>query len=184
MLVVALVPAYFIVRSSLSNRVPKEFQDARLQGALIAQNIVDLSAQLSEQMTVVNNLDKEQNYTEALNVVTAVMQKNQEIRNQAVALSGEVEKMIKNLSEVKSFEARQAALEAISNRLALLSRLINYSGYLAQLLGALRDKFTHTGSPQNVGYLVNQINAEVTAINSFNKQSIQAMERFDAQMGQ
>ena len=88
--------------------------------------------------------------------------------------------MTKALSELKSFEARQAALEAISNHLALISRLVNYSGYLGQLLEALRGRFTGSGiQGSQVSTLVNQINTEVTAINSFNNQAVQAMQRFD-----
>lgn len=167
-----------------SNDIPRDFVDARLQGALIAQNIVNLSNQSVGDINKINELDKEGNYTEALNLTTSVINQSAEIRNQAVALSSQIERMIKGLSDINSLDARQAALEAISSRLALLSRLINYSGYLGQLLDVLRSRFV--GGPshnQEVQTVVTQINSEVAAINNFNNQATQAMNRFDNIVG-
>ena len=163
-----------------SNIIPQDFIDARIQGAIIAQNIVGLSNQSVNDLGKINQLDQQGNYVEATNVVLETIQKSKDIRNQAVELSNQVSKMTAALSGINSFEARQAALEAISNRLALIGRLINYSDYLAQLLQALQTKFAGQRGNHNVETIINQINAEVTAINSFNGQSTQAMNRFDA----
>jgi hypothetical protein len=160
--------------------IPQEFTSARLQGAIIAQNIVNLSNQSSEDLIKINELDQKGNFTEALNLTTDVIKKSQEIRDQAVALSSQVETMIRALSAIDSLDARQAALESISSRLALISRLINYSGYLGQLLDTLGNRFSgQTTKDRGVSNLVDQINAEVRAINNFNAQAGQAMDRFD-----
>lgn len=166
----------------LSGGIPKEFTAARLQGALISQNIVNLSNQSVLDLVEIGKLDQNHQFTDALNLTTNVLKKSQDIRDQAVALSGQVETMTKALSQMRSTEARQVALESITNRLALISRLINYSGYLGQLLDSLRSKFGGLSVPkgQSVDELITQINAEVRAINSFNGQATQAMERFDA----
>jgi DNA repair ATPase RecN len=109
------------------------------------------------------------------------MEKSIEIRNQAAALADEISSMTKALPAIQSFEARQAAIESITNRFALLNKLINYSNYLSELLTALQDRFEGTpGAAKRVAVLVNQINAEVQAINTFNGQAGQAMDRFDA----
>ncbi|MEK7195089.1 MAG: hypothetical protein AAB655_00135 [Patescibacteria group bacterium] len=164
--------------------VPEGFIQARLQGALIAQNIVNLSNQSALDLNEVGELDRNKNFVEALNLTTELIKKSQEIRDQAVLLSSEIEKMTKALSEIDSFEARQAALEAIANRLALISRLINYSGYLGQLLDVLRGRFTGIYAPSyEVQNLITQINSEVRAINNFNTQAGRAMERFDEIVG-
>ncbi len=170
-----------------SNAIPQDFIDARIQGAIIAQNIVGLSNQSVNDLEKINQLDQQGNYVEATNVALEAIQKSRDIRNQAVELSNQVSKMTAALSGINSFEARQAALEAISNRLALIGKLINYSDYLSQLLQALQSKFAgQRGLPagkagdHNVEVIINQLNAEVTAINSFNGQSTQAMNRFDA----
>jgi len=163
-----------------SGGVPQEFANSRLQGAIIAQNIVRLSGESVLDLAEINRLDQARNYTEALNLAAEVVQRSQEIRDEAIALSREVEKMTMALSEIRSLEARQAALEAIANRLALISRLINYSGYLGQLLDILGGRFDGSYvSYGEAGRLIDQINAEVRAINNFNKQATRAMERFD-----
>jgi hypothetical protein len=159
---------------------PQAFTDARLKGALISQNIVNLSNESTLDLAKINEYDAQGNYTEALNLTTDVIKQGQQIRDQAVELSAQVEEMTKALSGLDSLEARQAALESISNHLALLSRLINYSGYLGQLLDVLRSHFTgKTYDDREVSLLIDQINSEVRAINNFNSQAGQAMNRFD-----
>jgi len=160
--------------------MPQDFVDARIQGAIISQNIVGLSNQSANDLEKISQLDRQGDFVEASNVVLETIQKSKDIRNQAVELSNQVSKMTASLSGIDSFEARQAALEAISSRLALIGRLINYSEYLNQLLQALQAKFTKQSGNHNVELIISQINAEVTAINSFNGQATQAMNRFDA----
>ncbi len=160
--------------------IPQDFVDARIQGAIISQNIVGLSNQSTNDLEKISQLDQQGNFVEASNVVVETIKKSKDIRSQAVELSNQVSKMTTSLSDIDSFEARQAALEAISSRLALISRLINYSEYLNQLLQALQTKFARQSGGSNVESIITQINAEVTAINSFNGQATQAMNRFDA----
>ncbi len=160
--------------------IPKEFTDARSQGAMIAQNIVDLSKQSTADLAKVNDFDAKGDYTDALTLTTNMIEQSQQIRDQAVQLSSQVETMTRSLSNIGSLDARQAALESIASRLALISRLINYSGYLGQLLDTLRSHFT--GNPpqgHDVATLIDQINSEVNAINNFNNQATQSMMKFD-----
>ncbi len=161
--------------------IPEDFIDARIQGAIISQNIVNLSNQSASDLEAINELDKKGEFTQATEVALKAIQESREIREQAVQLSDQVSKMTSALSEIKSFEARQAALEAISSRLALISRLINYSDSLNQLLQALQAKFSgQRGTQNNVELIISQVNAEITAINNFDRQATQAMNRFDA----
>ncbi len=163
-----------------SGGIPREFTDARLQGAIIAQNIVNLSNQSAADLQKINEYDAKGDSTNALNLTTAAIKQSQNIRDQAVSLSSEVETMTRSLSNIGSLDARQAALESIANRLALISRLINYSGYLGQLLEALQNHFAGKAQASTqVQALVDQINSEVNAINNFNAQAGQAMDRFD-----
>ncbi len=164
--------------------VPQDFTDARLQGAIIAQNIVNLSNQSTADLVRVNELDKQQNYKDALSLTTSLVTQSQDIRTQAVALSEQVAQMTRSLSNTSDFNERQAAFESISNRLALINQLINYSADLEQLLEVLQSRFTGTdGTSARVTALVNQINTDVNAINNFNSQAGQAMDRFDAIVG-
>jgi DNA repair ATPase RecN len=152
-----------------------------MQGAIIAQNIVNLSNQSTDALTQVNALDQKQDYANALTLTTNLVTQSQEIRDQAVQLSAQVEQMTKALSGISDLNARQAALESISDRLALINQLINYSGDLGKLVDVLRGRFSgQSGTNGQVTALVNQINTDVNAINSFNSQAGQAMDRFDA----
>ncbi|MEK7508156.1 MAG: hypothetical protein AAB602_03700 [Patescibacteria group bacterium] len=167
-----------------SGAIPEELARARVQGALISENIVNLSSKSASDLNAINQLDKEGKYTEALELTTNVIKQSQEIRDKAIALSDQIGTMTKSLSGISSLEARQALLDSITSRLALVSRLINYSGYLGQLLDVLRDHFAGVSFKEgDVAHLVDQINSEVSAINSFNSQAAQSMEKFDKILG-
>lgn len=159
--------------------VPASFKEARLQGAVISENIVNLSNQSSDDIKKINELDQEKKFSEALNLTLKAINQSQEIRSRAVDLSNELSKMTQGLSDINSLEARQAAIEAISSDLALLSRLVNYSAYLNDLLAALQSKFSGASGDHKVSGIVNEINSEVNAINNFNRQAIQALDNFD-----
>lgn len=163
-----------------SNTPPAEFQEARLRGAVVAQDIVNLSNQIGGDLGRVNQFDREGKLKEALILTTDLINKSQEVRSRAVDLSRELEKMTKTLIAVKSTEAQSAALESIANRLTLINHLISYSDYLAQLLNKLQERFVGIQTDGSVEALIKQINDEVAAINSFNDQAGQAMDRFDA----
>ena len=109
---------------------------------------------------------------------------SEDLRNQAVSLSNQIELMTQSLSGVNSVPEQQAALEAISSQLALINQLVNYSGDLGNLLDTLQAKFA--GQPtdgQQIAPLVNQINTDVNAINNYNNQAQQAMQQFDKLTG-
>ncbi len=178
LIIVGTITAWF---SSRKSGVPADFTAARQQGALIAQNIVDLSNQSTNGLTQVNTFDKSGDYTDALVLTTNIITKNQTLHDQAVSLSGQIEAMAKSLPDISSSDARQDALDAISSRLALVSELINYSGDLENLLVTLQGHFTGASiKPGDVSTIVDQINTDVNAINNFNSQAQQSMAQFDA----
>ncbi len=182
LIVIASIVAVFLGNRLLDskNSVPGEFTEARLQGAIISQNIVELSRKSTADLEAINKLDSEKNFGQALDLTLKVIQQSREIREQAVKLSDQVSKMTQALSGIKSFEARQAALEAIASQLAIISRLINYSDYLGQLLTILQARFVGQPGDHRVATIIDQTNAEVNAINNFNNQATQAMARFDS----
>jgi len=180
-LVIVAVGYAFAMFWQGKNQAPKDFTDARIQGAAIAEDIVALSAQSTDDLQKVNQYDQEGDYTDALTLTTNLVIQSQQIRDKAVSLSMQIENMTKTLSSINSDDARQAALEAITSRLALVNQLVNYSGDLGTLLDTLRDRFI--GKPTQTGRvqaLVDQINTDVAAVNNFNTQATQAMTQFDA----
>jgi hypothetical protein len=162
------------------NQIPLSFIEARSQGAAIAANIVALSNQSVANLEQVNKFDEQGKYADALTITTDLVTQSQKLRDQAIALSNQVGDMTTALSSVNSFEAQQAALESIASQLAIITQLLNYSNDLDKLLLTLQNHFTNKAwQPNDVVTLVNQINLDVTAINSFNTQATQDMAKFD-----
>jgi len=165
---------------SSSNGATDDFKDARAQGAIVAQDIVNLSNGLQTDLERVNKLDSEGNYAEALTATVELLKRTQEVKTKALELSEQLERMTGALADIDSALARQAALESISNRLALIGRLLSYSDYLGQLFASLNLRFSGQQLQENhIKNLIAQVNAEVTAINNFNREASQAMDRFD-----
>jgi hypothetical protein len=162
------------------NSVPQTFTAARVQGAIIAQNIVNSSNQSNDELEQINKYDQDGDYTAALASTTALIQQSADLRTQAVQLSEQVSAMTQDLTSINNVDAQQAALESISSRLALINELVTYSGDLNNLLTVLQSRFSGTPQPNSeVQGIVNQINTDVNAINNFNAQAGQAMDKFD-----
>lgn len=176
-----ILAGYFLGTWRLdSSSPPAEFTSARLRGAVISQDIVNLSNEISEDLETINRLDNEGKFREALSAVVPLLEKTSNLKKKAADLSTELEKMTASLFKVKSQEAQRAAMESITNRMALISRLLSYSDYMSRLTETLRLRFIDASTSQSVAEIVRQINAEITAINNFNRAAGQAMDRFDA----
>jgi hypothetical protein len=163
------------------NAVPADFTAARTQGAIIAQTIVNTSNQSTAALETINKYNQDGDYAAALASTTYLINQSAGLRDQAVQLSAQVGQMTKDLSDISSSAAQQAALESISSRLALINELISYSNDLDRLLSTLQTRFSGTPVPNaTVMGIVNQINTDVNAINNFNAQAGQAMDKFDS----
>jgi len=165
-----------------SNGIPSVFTEGRMQGAIISDSIVQLSNDISGNLSKVNALDNAGNPKDALDLTIEVQGKVKEVRAKADQLSIELKNMISGLDNIKPPAARQAALDAITNQMAIISRLLSYSNYLDELSQVLTNHFREVSDARSVSLIISQINAEVTAVNSFNRQATQAMDRFDAAM--
>ena len=176
-----LVAGFVIAKFELSSAdVAPAFEQARMQGAIVSDTIVRLSNEISMDLTKVSELDLAGNPKDALSLTIEVQVKAKEVRVRANDLSEELKKMITSLDSIKSPAGKQAAMEAITNQMAIISRLISYSEYLEQLSQVLSNHFQEISDKRSVSVIISQVNAEVTAVNSFNKQAVQAMERFEA----
>ena len=163
------------------NGVPASFTAARLQGAIIAQTIVNNSNQSVDELNAINKYDQEGDYADALASTTDLINQSASLRDEAVQLSTEVTQMTNDLPKIKSADAQQAALQSITIRLAVINELISYSNDLDKLLAVLQARFS--GTPEanaTVENIVSQINADVNLINTFNAQAGQAMDKFDS----
>jgi hypothetical protein len=174
-----LTAGFFARLGMSSDVVPTRFLEARQGGSEVSQEIVELSNRFSGELAEINRLDQEKKYAEALDLTTNMVQRIPEMRNKATDLTKELDKMTSSLLEIQSEEARQAAVNAITNRMALIGRLFSYSDYLLQLSQALQDRFVQRPNYQSVEELTTRINSEVQAVNIFNKEASEAMDRFD-----
>ncbi|HUC02255.1 MAG TPA: hypothetical protein VMA75_05185 [Candidatus Paceibacterota bacterium] len=163
------------------NKVPADFTAARQQGAIIAQTIVNSSNQATQELQGIDQFDEEGNYSAALASTTDLINQSAGLRDQAVQLSAAVTQMTNDLPQIKSQEAQQDALQSITIRLAVINELISYSNDLDKLLAALQSRFSGTPVPNaQISSIVQQINADVNLINTFNAQAGQAMDKFDS----
>ena len=163
------------------NGVPVSFTAARTQGAIIAQTIVNDSNQSTDELNAINKYDQEGDYTDALAATTALINQSAGLRNEAVQLAAQVQQMSTEIPNIKSTDAQQAAIQSMTNRLALINELITYSNDLDHLLAVLQSRFSGTPQPNTeVANIVSQINADVNMINNFNTQAGQAMDKFDS----
>jgi len=168
--------------ASVSRGVSPAFIEARMQGALIAQGIVDISQKSAVSLEEINRLDRAGSYPQALELTNKLIDQNKEIKLKALALAKELETMTKSLESISSVEARDAALRSISNRLAMINKLIEYSDSLEKLLETLKLRFSgvNYGQTSTVRALLAEINGAVTAINNFDREAREAIERFDS----
>jgi hypothetical protein len=163
------------------NGVPASFTAARVQGAIIAQTIVNDSNQSTDELNAINKYDQEGDYTDALASTTALINQSAGLRNEAVQLAAQVQQMSTDIPNIKSTDAQQAAVQSMTNRLAVINELITYSNDLDHLLAVLQSRFSGTPQPNTeVANIVAQINADVNMINNFNTQAGQAMDKFDS----
>jgi hypothetical protein len=178
-----LLVGYFVIRGVLAarNAVPADFQESRSRGAVISQDIVNISNEINEKIVQINELEKAKKYKAALTAIGEVEQDAQTVRDRAADLSKELKIMAENLESISPEEARQEALDSISYRLDLLNHLITYTEQLNQLSVTLTRRLENQRTPVgNIPLLIGQINEEIKAINNFNSLAGQAMDRFDA----
>lgn len=176
-----ILAAYFFWKVVLvgGSFVPTEFLEANQQGSAIATNIVNFSKESSNNIEKINSLDREGNYSAALELIMKEINRNEEMKKEAYNLSSELAKMAETLGEIKPKEATETALKAINYETSLIIRLINYNAFMGDLLVTLRDKFIGKEiSSAEVEKIVEKINNEAVAINDLNEQYKTAMSEF------
>lgn len=182
-IVVAVVLGYFGLHYILIGPavVPPEFQTARQKGASFAEEVAFLANKSLADLGEISKYDYEQNYSEALILVSRDLIQNRLLNDRAVQLSTELARMAERIPEIRPEKGREIASEAVGYEVALVSRLISYNNTLRELFEVLRGKFTGKiyDADGKVGQLISDINASAQAINGFNKAFSEALGRFD-----
>ena len=161
--------------------VPPEFAEARIRGARIAHEIAEAAGKSLDNLATIRVYDEKGETAEALILISQEIIQNREAQVKAIALSSELEKMARLLSDIKPSGAKSIATEAVSAEVALVSRLISYNDNLRELFSILREKFEKPGRSFDgtVQTLIERINEDARAINSFNERFNWSLAEFD-----
>ena len=180
--IVIILVVYFVFRFLTidAKSVPDEFLMARQQASGIAQEVVSLSNQSTDNLIEISKLDQERKYAEALNLISQEIERNRQAREKAINLSSQLEIMTKNIAGISPDSASQVAIQAVTSETILISRLITYNDYLNQLLEILRDKFMGANNGNSIPDLISKINNEAQAINDLDKKFNDLIEEFDS----
>jgi hypothetical protein len=162
-----------------ASQVPKEFQDARSEGGLISERIVENAQGVAQSLDEVSALENQRKYNEENAKIEELRQKNQVMKNDALALSSQMEAMLKVIPDIRSEKARTVAFQAVNNELALIADLLSYGDYMEKLFGVLQDHSLKNRSAQIDGW-IHEINNEVQAINDMNTKAREAFAQFDS----
>ncbi|PIR05031.1 MAG: hypothetical protein COV57_01365 [Candidatus Liptonbacteria bacterium CG11_big_fil_rev_8_21_14_0_20_35_14] len=161
--------------------VPAEFIEASRESALIASQIVTFSSESSENISKINELDKQHRYSEAIVLVAEEIKRNEELKQKAYELSLQLGNMAGVLPSIRPKEATEIALEALNYETTIVLSLISYSDSLNDLLVALDDKFNNRKefSPGRVQEMIEKINSEAESINGLNEKYKESINEFE-----
>jgi predicted transcriptional regulator len=159
--------------------IPEQFNKSRQQTALISQDIINLSNQIKNNLTTINELDQKKEYKEAFNLIDKTNLTILDVRQKSIELAKELELMTKSLNDLKAQGAEKFAINAITTRLTIINHLINYSDYLFQLNLALQKRFYGSANKEEITNLIDKINNEIEAINKANNEAEEYMTGFD-----
>lgn len=160
--------------------IPLEFQIAHQEAIVVADEIVSLSDISAKKIWEISQLADKGKYGDAINLTKAEIQKNQELREKALQLSADLEIMARASAKISSEAAAREAIEAVSVEMALISQLINYNGYLYEILDILKQRVLGiTANYNEINNLIEKANREANFINSTNEKFNEMMRKID-----
>lgn len=175
----------FVLLKGPTPTVPDSFTAARLQGSVIAQDIVQTVSQSNDQLTEISRDDRAGDYYAALDVSARALNETKEVPKRAVELSKELEIMLNSLEAVYPVEAREKAQAAIVAQVQIITKLVSYNDQLTQLLEELRLKLrANLNGAASPGVAIQDridgINREIRSINALSKEFSDLMKEFDS----
>ena len=179
--VVVVLLGYFGYRFYAASQrgIPPEFTAARSKMSAVSAEIIVNSNDIATSVARLGSPTSTP--AEASSTLGHVLDKVDEVHDQAVELSAALETMTRDVQNIHIAEAQQMALQAISQRLAFVSRLVNYTDYVNRLAVAIR-LHLESGAQNSdmIKQLIRQVNSEVTAANSLSTQADESMAKFDS----
>ena len=178
--VLVIIFVSYVFSSASGRIVPASFVEARVSASDQAAQLVSILSETTGRIGEVQERIGEYKYTQALEIVTEEAKKDGDIRNRAVQLALELEKMAKAIQNIRSDQAAQVALSATSKEAALIAQLLSYVNELQDLLVQLRLAVSNPrGGFENVNDSIADINKAADEINKLNEEYKAEMSRFD-----
>lgn len=165
-----------------SVNVPIEFLEARRRAANASDKIANLTQESADNLTNVNAADQRGDYARGLEIVSAEIDRSDEIRDTALDLSEELRDMAKILGTVSPKEAASLGFTAVTTGIELVQRLISYNNNLQELFNTLQARLENEGDEKTrarIEELVNTLNEEAAVINNLSREYKDLMIQFD-----
>lgn len=175
---IVVVGSFVAFRFLGATQVPKEFKDARDEGGVISERIVQKAQSVAQSLGEVNSLESARKYDEENAKIEELRKQNQSMKEDALALSNQMEAMLKVIPDIRSEKARAVAFQAVNSELAVIADLLSYGDYMEKLFAVLQNHTLKNRSAQIAGW-IHEINKEVQAINDMNTKAREAFARFD-----
>jgi hypothetical protein len=161
---------------------PAEFLTARQRGAEISQKIVELTSATNQKIKEINSLDLNGDYLKALSLIEEAKNKNREALDQALKLTGEMQKMTESLDKISLSKSREIAMKAIALEISLTTTfIVEYNPILDQFLSNLYKAIATSKIEyrQAAESNLSELNVKTWTINSLNQQFLEEMRVFD-----
>jgi Cu/Ag efflux pump CusA len=177
--IIVIVGSFVAFRFLGASQVPKEFKDARAEGGVISERIVQNAQSVAQSLNDVSTLENQKKYDEENAKIEELRGQNQSMKDDAIALSNQMQIMLKYIPDIRSEKARTVAFQAVNNELALIADLLSYGDYMEKLFAVIQDHTLKNRSAQIQGWL-HEINNEVQQINDINTKAQEAFSEFDS----
>ena len=182
-LLIGLFAAVYLAGYFLLGRpfVPEQFVEARSRSAEVAKEIVAFSENSVQNLSTINQLDRRDQFSEALVLVRRELENSRKSKVKAVDLIKELGEMAKATTRITPARARNLATDAVRDEVALITHLVVYNDLLNGLLQTLEFKFSGDirSDSEEVQILIENLNKETKEINKLNESFNSKMKEFD-----
>ncbi|MHB9019647.1 MAG: hypothetical protein ACYC3G_02090 [Minisyncoccota bacterium] len=172
----------YLAWNSGESFVPENFIEAREKSSGIASELVVLLDSSVKNLDKISVEDRAGRFSSALELVEQETEKIEKVRTLALELSSELNSMAQAVQGIEPVNAKNIALEAVTQEVSLIGHLINYNAYFAGLLSTLKMKFVDDNKydSSDVQNFINNMNKEKDEVNSINGSFNQKLREFDS----
>jgi hypothetical protein len=166
--------------------IPQEFLEARASGAEIAKSINSFADSVVADLQSISRKNEDGDYTAALDLTIEEIKKAREAKDRSLDLLGELQKMVPSIEKMRTDEAQQLAMQAVSTEVALVGKLIEYNDDLNKLLNNMRLKFVSYDPAiynEQTDAITKTMNEKALQINEMSRKYQALMSEFDETVG-